>query len=64
MRLFTSVLEDGLQVANRSMYIAAALVFWFFTLAEDPGNPIDDTAFTSDIVSYQKPFSLRRVAGA
>jgi hypothetical protein len=42
----------------RSMYIAAALVFWSFTLAEDTSNPVDDTAFTPGIVSHQKPFSL------
>jgi hypothetical protein len=42
----------------RSMYIAAAFVLWSFTLAEDPGNPIDDTAFVPGIVSHQKPFSL------
>ncbi|KAG2134587.1 cytochrome P450 [Suillus bovinus] len=48
----------GLHVANRSVYIAVALILWSFTLAEDPSDPIDDTAFTPGIVSHQKPFSL------
>ncbi|KAG1857088.1 cytochrome P450 [Suillus subluteus] len=48
----------GLHVANRTVYIAVALILWSFTLAEDPNNPIDDTAFTPGIVSHQKPFSL------
>ncbi|KAG2101841.1 cytochrome P450 [Suillus discolor] len=48
----------GLHVANRSVYIAVALILWSFTLAEDPGDPIDDTAFTPGIVSHQKPFDL------
>jgi len=42
----------------RSVYIAVALILWSFTLAEDPDNPIDDTAFVPGIVSQQKPFSL------
>ncbi|OAX37016.1 cytochrome P450 [Rhizopogon vinicolor AM-OR11-026] len=62
MRLFTFGFGrracPGLHVANRSVYIAAALVLWSFTVAEDPGNPIDDTAFVPGIVSHQKPFSL------
>lgn len=48
----------GLHVANRSVYIAVALILWSFTLAEDPSDPIDDTAFTPGIVSHQKPFGL------
>ncbi|KAG0703473.1 cytochrome P450 [Suillus ampliporus] len=48
----------GLHVANRSVYIAVALVLWSFTLAEDPSNPIDDTAFTPGVVSHQKTFGL------
>ncbi|KAG2156969.1 cytochrome P450 [Suillus clintonianus] len=48
----------GLHVAKRSVYIAVAIVFWSFTLEEDPSNPIDDTAFTPGIVSHQKPFDL------
>jgi len=42
----------------RSVYIAVALIFWSFTVAEDPSNPIDDTAFTPGVVSHQMPFSL------
>ncbi|OAX37013.1 cytochrome P450 [Rhizopogon vinicolor AM-OR11-026] len=52
MRLFT--FGSG----RRSMYIAIALLLWSFTLAEDPSNPIDGTAFTPGIVSHQKRFSL------
>ncbi|KAG1835390.1 cytochrome P450 [Suillus subalutaceus] len=48
----------GLHVADRTVYIAVALILWSFTLAEDPSNPIDDTTFTPGIVSHQKPFSL------
>lgn len=48
----------GLHVANRSVYIAVALMLWSFTLAEDPSDPIDDTAFTPGVVSHQKPFGL------
>lgn len=48
----------GLHVANRSVYIAVAHILWSFTLAEDPSNPIDDTAFTPGVVSHQKPFGL------
>ncbi|OJA19218.1 hypothetical protein AZE42_10896 [Rhizopogon vesiculosus] len=62
MRLFTFGFGrracPGLHVANRSVYIAAALVLWSFTVTEDPSNPIDDTAFVPGIVSHQKPFSL------
>ncbi|KAG2066752.1 cytochrome P450 [Suillus decipiens] len=48
----------GTQVANRSLYIAVALILWSFMVAEDPDNPIDDTAFTLDVVSHHNPFSL------
>ncbi|KAG2354051.1 cytochrome P450 [Suillus spraguei] len=48
----------GMHVANRSVYIAVALSLWSFAVAEDPDNPIDDTAFTPGVVSHQKPFSL------
>ncbi|KAG2066751.1 cytochrome P450 [Suillus decipiens] len=48
----------GMHIANRSVYIAVAHILWSFTVAEDPDNPIDDTAFTPGVVSHQKPFSL------
>ncbi|KAG2361895.1 cytochrome P450 [Suillus spraguei] len=48
----------GMHVANRSVYIAVALILWSFAVAEDPDNPIDDTAFTPGVVSHQKPFDL------
>ncbi|KAG1775087.1 cytochrome P450 [Suillus placidus] len=48
----------GVHIARRSVYIAIALMFWSFTVAEDPSNPIDDTAFTPGVVSHQMPFSL------
>ncbi|KAG2142717.1 cytochrome P450 [Suillus cothurnatus] len=48
----------GMYIARRSVYIAVALIFWSFTVAEDPSNPIDDTAFTPGVVSHQMPFSL------
>ncbi|KAG2134588.1 cytochrome P450 [Suillus bovinus] len=48
----------GVHIARRSVYIAVALMFWSFTVAEDPSDPIDDTAFTPGVVSHQMPFSL------
>ncbi|KAH7884092.1 cytochrome P450 [Phlebopus sp. FC_14] len=48
----------GSNLAMRSLYIAAATIFWSFKLSEDPSRPIDDTAFVPGIVSHQKPFSL------
>ncbi|KAG1814023.1 cytochrome P450 [Suillus subaureus] len=48
----------GMHIARRSVYIAIALILWSFVVAEDPSNPIDDTAFTPGVVSHQMPFSL------
>ncbi|KAG1852467.1 cytochrome P450 [Suillus subalutaceus] len=48
----------GVHIARRSVFIAVALMFWSFTVAEDPDKPIDDTAFTPGVVSHQMPFSL------
>lgn len=45
-------------VRRRSLYIAAATIFWSFNILEDAKRPIDDTAFVPGIVSHQKPFSL------
>jgi cytochrome P450 len=48
----------GSNLAQRSMYIAAATLFWSFNIVEDPKRPINDMAFVPGIVSHQKPFSL------
>ncbi|KAG2361894.1 hypothetical protein BDR07DRAFT_1376907 [Suillus spraguei] len=48
----------GVHIARRSVFIAVAFMFWSFTVAEDPNDPIDDTAFTPGVVSHQMPFSL------
>ncbi|KAG9310452.1 cytochrome P450 [Chiua virens] len=48
----------GSNLAIRSLYIAAASIFWSFKIAEDSKRPIDDTAFVPGIVSHPKPFSL------
>lgn len=48
----------GSNLAQRSLYIAAATLFWSFNILEDPKRPINDMAFVPGIVSHQKPFSL------
>ncbi|KAG1814390.1 cytochrome P450, partial [Suillus subaureus] len=59
MKIFTFGFgRTVVHIARRSVYIAVALMFWSFTVAEDPNNPIDDTAFTPGVVSHQMPFSL------
>lgn len=42
---------------SRSLYIAAATVFWAFKITEDPKRPIDDMGFAPGIVMHLKPFS-------
>ncbi|KAF9223307.1 cytochrome P450 [Gyrodon lividus] len=48
----------GLHVANRSLYINLALLFWSFRIVERPDARIDVNAFTDSIISRPVPFEV------
>jgi len=45
-----------MHVANRSLFINAALLLWAFNISEDPSEPIDTLAFTNTVNSHPLPF--------
>ncbi|KAG2150821.1 cytochrome P450 [Suillus clintonianus] len=49
----------GRHVANRSVFINAALLLWSFKITQDPENPIDEMAFADGVVAHPKPFAAR-----
>ncbi|EIW85900.1 cytochrome P450 [Coniophora puteana RWD-64-598 SS2] len=48
----------GQHVANRSMFITMALLFWAFRIAEDPAHPIDVDAYDANNVSHHRGFKV------
>ncbi|KAG2119306.1 cytochrome P450 [Suillus clintonianus] len=48
----------GLHIANRSIFINAALLLWSFKITQDPENPID-MCFVDDVIACPKPFAAR-----
>ncbi|CAL1703574.1 unnamed protein product [Somion occarium] len=51
----------GQYVAERSLFINTALIFWAFNIHEDPNSPIDTTAFTDASVVHPLPFAVKIV---
>ncbi|KAF9230392.1 cytochrome P450 [Melanogaster broomeanus] len=51
----------GLHLANRSVYINAALLLWSFRITERPDAPIDVDSFTDTFVSRPPPFEVKFV---
>ncbi|KAF9230261.1 cytochrome P450 [Melanogaster broomeanus] len=51
----------GLHLANRSVYINAALLLWSFRIAENPDKSIDVDSFTDTVVSRPPPFEAEFV---
>ncbi|EGN94234.1 hypothetical protein SERLA73DRAFT_171698 [Serpula lacrymans var. lacrymans S7.3] len=49
----------GHHVANRSIYINAALIFWSFRLSQNPMAPIDPTAFEDGMIAHPRPFDVK-----
>lgn len=49
----------GQYVAERSLFINTALIFWAFNIHEDPNSPIDTTAFTDASVVHPLPFAVK-----
>ncbi|KAG1724633.1 cytochrome P450 [Suillus paluster] len=48
----------GLHLANQSMFINLALLFWSFRIAQRPDAPINTHAFSDDVISHAKPFEI------
>ncbi|EGN94235.1 hypothetical protein SERLA73DRAFT_163227 [Serpula lacrymans var. lacrymans S7.3] len=48
----------GNHVANRSIYINAALLLWSFRFSQNPLAPIDSMAFEDSIVAHPRPFDV------
>ncbi|KAG1733673.1 cytochrome P450 [Suillus paluster] len=46
----------GQHIANRSIFINAALLLWSFKITQDPENPIDESGFVDGVV-HPKPFA-------
>ncbi|KAF9231519.1 cytochrome P450 [Melanogaster broomeanus] len=51
----------GLHLANRSIYINAALLLWSFRITERPDAPIDVDSFTDMLLSRPAPFEVEFV---
>lgn len=43
-------------VANRSFFIAAALVLWGFRISQDPAAPINSFAFSKGVLAHPVPY--------
>ncbi|KAK7689094.1 hypothetical protein QCA50_007785 [Cerrena zonata] len=48
----------GQYVAERSLFINTALMFWAFNIREDPAAPIDTMSFTDGSVVHPQPFRV------
>ncbi|KAF9234942.1 cytochrome P450 [Melanogaster broomeanus] len=46
----------GQHIANRSIFINAALLMWSFRITQDPNSPIDDKGFVDGVIAHPKPF--------
>lgn len=46
----------GQHVANRSIFITAALMLWGFRIMEDPASPIDSFGFPDTVAVHPNPF--------
>ncbi|EIN08589.1 cytochrome P450 [Punctularia strigosozonata HHB-11173 SS5] len=46
----------GQHIANRSVFITAAMLLWSFTISEDPCRPIDSMAMTDSANVHPLPF--------
>jgi hypothetical protein len=49
----------GRHIANRSVFINAALLLWSFKITQDPENPIDQSGFVDGVIAHPKPFAVR-----
>ncbi|KAG2121266.1 cytochrome P450 [Suillus clintonianus] len=48
----------GLHLANQSLYMVLALLFWSFRIAQRPDAPIDTYAFSDTVISHAAPFEI------
>ncbi|KAF8139802.1 cytochrome P450 [Boletus edulis] len=48
----------GQHVANRSIFMNAALILWAFRVSEDPNAPIDSFAFSDTVNQIAEPFRV------
>ncbi|KAG2143070.1 cytochrome P450 [Suillus clintonianus] len=48
----------GLHVANRSMFINSALIFWAFNVALDDTKPLNDLGYVNAVMPLVEPCSL------
>ena len=48
----------GQHVANRSIFMNAALIFWAFRVSEDPKAPIDSFNFSDTVNQIAEPFRV------
>ncbi|EIW85486.1 cytochrome P450 [Coniophora puteana RWD-64-598 SS2] len=48
----------GQYVANRSLFITTALLFWAFRVSEDPSAPIDPNALDGGLIAHSLPFKV------
>ncbi|KAG8220189.1 cytochrome P450 [Butyriboletus roseoflavus] len=56
----------GQHIANRSIFINAALLLWSFRITQDPKSPIDDKGFVDGVIAHPRPFDAcftPRIAG-
>ena len=47
-----------MHLANRSLFIALALLFWSFRIVERPEAPIDTTPDTDNVVAHLAYFEV------
>ncbi|KAI6137179.1 cytochrome P450 [Pisolithus sp. B1] len=47
----------GQHIANRSIFINAALLLWSFRITQDPKAPINDKGFVDGVIAHPKPFA-------
>ncbi|KAG1740507.1 cytochrome P450 [Suillus paluster] len=48
----------GMHLANQSMFINLALLFWSFRIAQRPDAPINVHAFSDAVISHAEPFEI------
>ncbi|EIW85503.1 cytochrome P450 [Coniophora puteana RWD-64-598 SS2] len=48
----------GQYVANRSLFITTALLFWAFRVSHDPSSPVDPNAFDGGLIAHSMPFKV------
>ncbi|KAF8548569.1 hypothetical protein OG21DRAFT_1516161 [Imleria badia] len=48
----------GMHFANRSIFIALALLFWSFHIVERPDAPIDTTPDKDNVVAHLQNFEV------